>query len=105
MNKRDFWIQQEEESEKRKRKAFRRRVNIILNLEQFGFKVTRLGEDHFRITKDNSGFIFDIHPYEFTYKNQFNGKRGEIRGERRMIPFVKTCYANHLKEKEERNSL
>lgn len=95
----DFWKQHRNEQQERRMKRLPRRVSIIYDLQKFGFKIQKLTEFQFRITKDGSDFAFDIYPIHMLYHNTTTGRRGEIRGEVRLIPFVRNCFSNHRKER------
>ena len=81
-----------EDQKQRRRERLPRRTALILDLENHGFEVSAFDEYHFRVSKPGESLKIDIYPIHLRYHNIETGRRGQIRGEKKLLPFIQSQF-------------
>jgi hypothetical protein len=87
MSDADF-ISYREAQQKRRAERLPRRTKLINDLSNYGFRVQRITDYQFRVTKAGSKKKIDIYPIHLRFHDIKSGIRGQIPGEKKLREFI-----------------
>ena len=96
----DDFREHRKEQKKRRAERLPRRIELIMKLKDFGFTVEALTEYQYRVSRPEKLYRkIDIYPIHLRYHDINKNKRGQIKGEKKLIAFIVSKFNFGFEEK------